>query len=53
MARQVKIEFRYPTEKARKIADEAIDGLSVDDTMLLYLITWEEAYVGAGGVVRL
>ncbi len=47
------IESVYPDRRAREIADEVTDGMSLDDTMLAYLIAWEEAYFGAGGRVRL
>lgn len=47
------MESMYPDKKARVAADLAVDGLSVEDTMLTYLITWEEAYVAAGGTIVL
>ena len=46
-------ESRYPDAKARRIADAAVDELSLDDPMSLYIATWEIAYVEAGGRVVL
>lgn len=43
----------YPDRRARMAADAAIDGLSVDEPMLVYIITWENAYLEAGGRVVL
>ncbi len=47
------VEARYPDARARRAADEAIDGLSVDDSMLKYIVVWEAAYLEAGGKVVL
>lgn len=47
------IENMYPDRRAREIADEVTEGMSLDDTMLQYIVAWEEAYLGAGGRVRL
>ncbi len=47
------VEAMYPNKKARAIADAVTDGMSLDESMLAYLIAWEEAYLGAGGTVVL
>lgn len=48
----VKIESRYPTQRARMIADAVVDGMGLEEPMLNYIIAWEEAYFNAGGVFR-
>ncbi len=45
------IEQMYPDKRARKEADEAIDGMPLYATMLDYIVAWEAAYMAAGGVV--
>lgn len=47
------VEKRYPTQHARKEADEAIDSLDLDASMRTYLVIWEAAYLAAGGQVKL
>jgi hypothetical protein len=51
MARTV--EQMYPDRRARKVADESIDGLPLDATMLEYIVAWEAAYLAAGGNISL
>ncbi len=46
-------EQMYPNKKARDYADSVIDGLSLEDSMLAYIIAWEEAYLSKGGEIRL
>lgn len=53
MKRERRIEQVYPNEAARKVADKAVDGLSVEESMLKHMVVWEEAYLEAGGTVRL
>lgn len=45
-------EQRYPTQRAREVADRAIDDLPEDAPMTTYIDTWLEAYARAGGLVR-
>ncbi len=39
----------FPSTFARNLADEAIDKLSVDNPMSVYIDTWYAAYTAAGG----
>jgi hypothetical protein len=39
----------FPTVQAREKADEAIDKLSENEPMSVYIDTWLAAYVAAGG----
>ncbi len=45
-------EQRYPTKKAREIADKVVDELPLSASMLEHIVKWEEAYLKAGGVVN-
>lgn len=47
------IEAMYPTKRARDAADQVIDGMSLEASMLTYMVAWEEAYVAAGGIICL
>lgn len=50
--KKLTVEQRYPTKKARELADEAIDALSESDSMTLYIDTWLAAYKAAGGMEK-
>lgn len=39
----------FPSSFSRKVADAAIDKLSVDEPMHVYLDTWIKAYIDSGG----
>lgn len=51
--RRRSIEQVYPDRRAREAADKAVDDLSLDATMLMYIILWEETYLANGGKVNL
>jgi hypothetical protein len=40
---------RFPTVEARRKADEAIDPLDVDRSMIEFIVVWIAAYKAAGG----
>lgn len=45
-------ESRYPTLKARILADTVFDGLPLDTTLGEAIRAWEWAYLDAGGIVK-
>lgn len=47
------VEQRYPDARARRVADAVVDGMSLDETMLAYIIAYENAYLAAGGKIIL
>lgn len=46
------VEQRWPTKRARDLADEAIDRLAESEPMHVYIDTWLAAYRAAGGVEK-
>lgn len=44
------VELRWPTKAARDAADKAIDALSTERAMSVYIDTWIEEYKRAGGI---
>lgn len=46
------LEQIYPTQRARKFADEAIDKLPTHYSMNEYVRVWEYVYLDNGGIVR-
>lgn len=45
-------EARFPTKKARAIADKAIDDMSNNDPMTAYIDAWIAIYKAAGGIEK-
>ena len=45
------VELRFPTARAREIADKAIEGLDAKLPMSAFIDTWYIAYTEAGGRV--
>ncbi|HEY2509483.1 MAG TPA: hypothetical protein VGI39_01385 [Polyangiaceae bacterium] len=43
------LEELYPNSRARAVAWDAVDALSVSEPMSVYLDTFDEAYTKAGG----
>lgn len=50
--KQWPVEQRYPTKRARDLADQAIDRLPESAPMTAYIDTWLQVYRNAGGVER-
>lgn len=46
------VEERFPTKRARDEADKAIDALSVEEPMTVYIDVWLATYRAAGGIER-
>jgi len=51
--RRRSLEYTYPDKKARERADEAVDHLPLDATMMEHIVLWEEVYFAAGGTINL
>lgn len=47
-----KVEERFLTKRARDEADKAIDALSVEEPMTVYIDVWLAAYRAAGGIEK-
>lgn len=45
-------EARYPTKRAREVADMAVDNLSIHVALAEHIRVWEQAYLEAGGLVK-
>lgn len=52
MAKKLTVEQRFPTKRARDIADAAIDRLPATDRMDVYIETWLQTYFANGGEER-
>lgn len=52
MKRGQSFEARYPTKRAREIADEAFDRLPLETSLGEACRAWEWAYLDAGGIVK-
>lgn len=46
------VEQRWPTKRARDVADAAIDALPETEPMTTYIDVWLAAYLAAGGVEK-
>lgn len=46
------LEKRFPTARARKAADEAIDPIPETEPMHVFVDAWLAAYRAAGGIDR-
>lgn len=50
MKKELTIEQRFPTKRARDAADEAIDALDIHEPMYVYIDTWIRVYQESGGL---
>ena len=50
--KKLSFETRYPTKKAREIADEVFDKLPLETQLGECCRVWEFTYLDAGGIVR-
>lgn len=48
--RKLTLEQRFPTQRAREIADRTTDEISADAPMTTFIDRWLEAYFAAGGL---
>lgn len=46
------VDKRFPTKRARDLADLATDTLTGEDTMSTYIDVWLAAYLAAGGIEK-
>ncbi len=50
--KQDPFEYRYPTERARDVADVAFDALPMTATLAEACRVWETSYLDANGTIR-
>ncbi len=50
--KKLSFEYRYPTKRARELADEVFDKMPLETTLAESIRAWEWAYLNAGGIVK-